>query len=208
MSQNANSSGQKADVITTKSVSMLSTDALARRRLLLSSLSKGSVVVAAASVPMHTLASDSQCQTDDKNIHGKHFHATASRCASPIGSRSPSLPVSGGYGCGHYKASPGNWPGYNNGTSCRDKKFKDVFVNANGQYKNKTCSDIVGNYPSSSECRWVLAYLNSDPQKCGNGIYNYPYTKAEIQQLWKGGSGLPDQATCQTFFGVFMETLG
>jgi hypothetical protein len=208
MSKNTISSSQQTNVITTQSIGKLSADSLERRRILLTSLGKGSVVLAAAAVPMHSLASDSQCQTDDKNVHGKHFHATASRCASPIGSKAPTLPVSCGHGCGHYKTQPTNWPGYSNRTSCRDKKFKDVFSNAGGQFRDKTCGYIVDNCPTSPECRWVLAYLNSDPEKCGNGIYNYPYAKAEIMQLWKGGYGLPDQAACQSFFGVFMETMG
>lgn len=206
MPQNAHSSDQKTDVITTKSVSMLSTDALDRRRLLLSSLSKGSVVVAAASVPMHTLASDSQCQTDDKNRHNKHFHATASRCTSPIGSRSPSLPISQGYGCSHYQGKPENWPGYSSGTSCYNKTFKSIFKDAIGGLSDSKCKDIVNGPPTTAECRWVVAYLNAHSEKCGNLNYNYPYNQSEIKQLFTGGGGLPDRATCQTFFGTFMET--
>ena len=182
-------------------------NALARRRMLLNSLSKGSTLVVATSIPMKTLAADTTCQTDGKKTGGVHYYATASRCASPIGSRHTTLPVSEGYSCDHYKTSS-KWPGYSltpkNDTSDRNKRMCDIFTTAPlNTISRKTCERIVNENPTSQECRWVVAYQNA--KTCAGK--NYPYTCADITQLHRGAPGLPTRTACESFFGNHMENM-
>jgi len=187
----------------------MAVDALARRRVLLSGLGKGSVVLAAASVPMHSLASTStRCKTD--GAKAPPVWATVSGCHSAVGSRIPAdTHVSQGYHCSHYTTkSTSCWPGYSSDprkdTSCLNKKFKDIFPGATSTNANRTCYDIVTNRQTSSECRWVTAYMNA--QTCTSKYY--PYSAREIQDFYRlaGTGGNPSRYDCETFFGSFMES--
>ncbi|WP_342618732.1 hypothetical protein [Rhodoferax sp. GW822-FHT02A01] len=200
MSEELNTSPSKPSLDT----GAMAVDALARRRVLLSGLGKGSVVLAAASVPMHTLASTStRCKTDGHT--GQVVWATVSGCHSAVGSRIPAdTPVSQGYHCSHY-TQKSCWPGYNRDprkdTSCVNKKFNDIFP---GTSDNRTCYDIVKNDSSSSSCRWVTAFLNA--QTCVSK--NYPYNSSEIVTHYRqaGSNGYPSRQDCESFFGTHMES--
>ena len=181
--------------------------ALARRQMLLRGLGKGSVVMVAAAVPMHTLASPS---TGERTKTKEDFHkpavwAAVSGCHSAVGSRAPQdTPVSKGHGCGHY-TTKSNWKGYDSDSrkdqSCVDKRFKDVFQAGS----DKKCYDIVKSQ-TSDECRWVLAYVNA--QKCHTTAMRYPYSADEIIDMYKNPTkyGAKDRKGCQDFFHDYMET--
>jgi hypothetical protein len=203
MSEELNTSSSKPSLGT----GAMAVDALARRRVLLSGLGKGSVVLAAAAVPMHTLASTStRCKTDGHT--GQVVWATVSGCHSAVGSRIPAdTPVSQGYHCSHY-TNKTCWPGYNSDSrkdaSCVNKKFKDVFPGASSSYSNWKCIDIVTSRSTSSECRWVTAYLNA--QTCTGK--NFPYDTNEVLTHYRqaGSGGYPSRQDCESFFGTHMES--
>jgi hypothetical protein len=166
---------------------------LARRAMILNSLGKGSVVVAAAAVPMHTLAGQStRCKTD--GIGGTPVHACVSGMHSAVGSLAASWPVSRGFHCSWYKTKS-NWP-Y---VEYCDYQFKTIF----GGTKTTKCYDIVKYSPTSAECRWVTAWLNA--QKCQT-TFNYPYNRDEVSNMYKNNS--PARSSCEQFFGTYMETMG
>ena len=179
-----------------------------RRRMLLASLGKGSIIAAAAAGPISSLATQSsRCKTDGHS--GGPYHATISGMQSVVQSLSNQWPVSCGYGCGHY-GTASNWPGYSssNDQSCRQKVFNTIFGGSGG-YTGLKCKDIVSTYPSSAECRWVLAYLNADTRTCNNTKYYYPYSQSEVVALYKanGTGGQPSRTNCQTIFGLHMENM-
>jgi hypothetical protein len=164
---------------------------LARRAMILRSLGKGSVVVAAAAVPMHTFAGQStRCKTDNTNP----THACVSGMHSAVGSLANNWPTSKGYHCSWYKTKS-NWP-Y---VEYCDYPFKSIF----GGSKTTKCYDIVKYTPTSVECRWVTAWLNA--QKCQT-TFNYPYTRDEVVTMYTNSS--PSRASCEEFFGNYMETMG
>lgn len=191
--------------------SNLAADGLARRRMLLSGLGRGSVVLAAASVPMRSLATTYSGQRTKTNGNNPVW-ATVSGCHSAVGSRAPAETlVSKGYGCGHYQTSKNNWIGYNsnskNDVSCVNKTFVSIFTGATSTYKSNTCYDIVKNHPTSPECRWVVAYLNA--QKCyADTTKNYPYSCPEIQDMYTNPTkyGATIKTDCESFFSNFCES--
>lgn len=177
-------------------------EALARRRLLLSGLGKGSVVLAAAAMPMHSLANSStRCKTD--GIKGAPVWATCSGWHSAVGSRIPAdTPVSQGHSCTHYLDKT-CWPGYNadpkKDTSCVNKRHMDVF----GGRDTRTCYDIVKNAPNTDPCHWVVAHQNA--QTCVS--LNYPYNKDEIVAYYRnaGFNGYPSRADCVGLFKTHLS---
>ncbi len=169
-------------------------DVSSRRRMLISSLGKGSAAVAAASIPMHTLAGQStRCKTDGS----KPVRACISGMQSAVGSMAASWPISQGRNCSYYLDKT-KWPSQSDCT----KKFSTLFPGATTTNASMTCFDIVKTKSTSKECRWVLAYLNA--QTCVG--YYYPYDVSEVKSLYTGGVGKPTKDVCETFFGTYMET--
>lgn len=201
MSEELKSSSSKKSQVS----GAMAVNALERRRVLLSGLGKGSVVMAAASVPMATLAGTStRCKTDGKN--GPVVWATPSGCHSAVGSRIPvDTPVSQGHHCSHY-VNKACWPGYDKDsrkdTSCVNKRFNEIFPSSSD---SRTCYDIVSSDPSHKNCRWITAHLNA--QTCVDK--NYPLFHYEVVQLhtYNGSGGRPSRADCESFFGSCMESL-
>jgi hypothetical protein len=160
--------------------------------MLVRSLGRSSVVVAAAAVPMHTLATQStRCKTDGNGA--PVVKACVSGMHSVVGSIAAQWPVSKGYKCSHYGASKNNWPSQ---ATC-DKKFNSIF----GGNNTNTCWTIVKNGPTTPEARWVTAWLNG--ALCQGT--NYPYTPTEIVTMYQTQN--PSRANCELFFKNFMETM-
>ncbi len=178
----------------------LATDALARRRMLLGGLGKGSVVLAAAAAPMHSFASGDDCKTDNRNKYGKHFHAAPSRCGSEVGSRAPNMPIAQGYCREHYLKRE-NWPiDPKTGKSCADTPAKNVIRTT----YEKTCFEYVKD--GRSQSTFVTSYANAI--KCNNGIHNYPHTCQEIKNMSLGlYSGCTDVAKCKEYLQDLLGTL-
>jgi hypothetical protein len=180
----------------------LAVGALARRRMLLSGLGKGSVVLAAAAVPMHSLASETECKTDTRNPTGKHLHARPSRCGSEVGSKAPSMPIAQGYHRSCYEDKD-FWPRDNNGKSCADTPANEVISTRS----DKTCIEYLKDTSKSSEKKTFLVG-HANAIKCGNSTYHYPHSTREIKQMALGQySGCTDIAKCEKFLRECMETL-
>lgn len=211
----------------------LSSAAVARRRMLLKGLGKGSAVLAAA-VPLQTLASQSVFTNPGKD------GALAIRCGisgmtSGIHSRDTVTTVCTGYSPGYYKNHA--WPADINRdapctTVCKDSQLKtyvctetkthqgttttttfrsgtDVTNSNNG----KTCKpvavpstlfDVIDFHESSDEYHWICAWLNG--MGGAPASWNFPYTGAQVIAFYNGtGPGGHTKAQALAFFRTYME---
>lgn len=188
---------------------MLSDDALARRRVLLKGLSRGSAALAMAA-PISTLAAPT--------IIGGGKLCTVSGVQSNIGSHPTSGGVCSGYQPIHYQTLA-NWPGYipgNNPPSTAtanvttdisgllfnftdSSSFKDVFGSGSNNVK---LLKILQDTPTSDEAVWVTALLNAIQNP---PTFNFPYNATQVRAFYTGGGTLAVQAL--NFFRGYMQTV-
>lgn len=172
-------------------ISGLSSDATARRRMLLKSLGKGSSVIAAAAIPMHTLAATG---TLSKTINGTR--CTVSSMASGVHSQDPTTETCAGLTTSRF-ADPKNWPmvSKENGkytVSCPGiTKFDEssTYSSIFGCGSNsKNLKIILNSFSDSDEGVWVTALFNSIIGTSGvtsTGVKNYPYLPAQVILMCK-----------------------
>ena len=179
---------------------MLSSAAVARRRMLLKGVGKGSAVLA-ATVPLQTLAGQSLLTFD-----GKH-QCSVSGMHSSVHSATPTnTPICGGY-------SPGWWGQSDNGTTPKrtwpllpsawtyNTKCSTVFtrVTLSG---NPTLFQVMNNpiYASTDERHWICAWLNALSHS-----WSFPYTGQEVRDFYNS-SATGVYADALDFFKTYMET--
>lgn len=193
----------------------LSSDAMARRRMLLKSLSRGSAAVAAAAVPMHTLASTGTIT----NI-GKDGEA-AIRCGisgmmSSVHSRETFTQTCSGYSPGKYKKIE-NWPNYDPYTNDATNSVNGIAFNKSTNFNaifgggvNSGLLDIMEKKPSSvmekksssDEFHWVCALLNAVGGAPAS--FYFPYTASQVVAFYKD-TGPYSKAQALAFFKTYME---
>lgn len=170
-------------------VAVLSSAAVARRRILLKGVGKGAAVLA-ATVPIQTLANQSLLTFD-----GLH-QCTVSGMKSGVHSTTPgTTPLCGGFSILHWSNLPTNqWPG---GTSTSVKKWNQVFTTSSS-YSNNKLVDILKTPLSSSspEAHWIVAWLNATALPRSQ----FPYSPAEVIVYNTEAS-----TDAYTFFTTFME---
>ena len=182
----------------------LSATALARRKMLLTSLGKGSAVVAAVAVPMQSLAA---IGTLSITANGKR--CTISGVMSAVHSNEKVTDVCTGRSPTFYK-SVTNWPNYNattgnasnvvvgGGNFDQNTRFKALF----GGGSNSKLIDILTNPPNiDNEFHWVTALLNGTS---GSLSANFPYTNFQVIGFYKAGGTVQQNAL--DFFIGYMET--
>lgn len=187
------------------SSALLSTQALARRKMLIKSLGQGSVVVAAATVPMHSLA---VIATYESTLGAND----ATRCGISglmSGLHSKETPESRctGYSPGSYKTQPAKWPTSNNTvngvTVTKDTKFRKLFGGTN----YSTLLYILINYPESEESHWITALLNAiNSTVVTTAYFRFPYSASEVITFYKAGPSSPTYINALSFFKKYMET--
>lgn len=182
----------------------LSSDALARRRMLLKSLGKGtSMAAAVAAGSMHTLASATTLT----------YTASGSRCTisgtvSGIHSKDTTKDTCRGRHPTVFKEAS-KWPPSNNGsgsytvghkTFSRTSSFSSVF----GSGSSSTLQSILNGATLGSvsdEAAWITALLNSLPS---SGALNFPYTPSKVLEFYSSSS---EKAGALTFFKNYMQTV-
>ncbi|MEO5793777.1 MAG: hypothetical protein ABIP34_01760 [Rhodoferax sp.] len=169
----------------------LTSDAIARRRMLLKSLGKGSSVIAAAAIPMHTLAGTG---TMSKTINGTR--CTVSSMASGVHSKDPTAQTCSGCPPTSYNDCT-KWPSctYDKPTktytvSCQGIKFKDSasFYSVFGCGSNTSIKTTMTTNTGSDEAAWITALFNAIVCTTGStasGVKNFPYTPAQVISLCK-----------------------
>ncbi|WP_295954242.1 hypothetical protein [Rhodoferax sp.] len=208
MSKNLNISTPETETTDAESMQTgvfgLTSDAMARRRMLLKSLGKGSSVIAAAAIPMHTLAATG---TLAKTANG--MRCTVSGNQSAIHSQTTVSDVCVGYSPGYYKMVS-HWPNYNSTTTLatnsfdtktftQNSKFSDVF-GGSSSIGSITLIDIMKSYPSSEEFHWIAALLNSLP---GSPATNFPYFASKVVGFYLAAE--PMRTNALNFFKGYME---
>jgi hypothetical protein len=185
----------------------LTSAALARRNMLLKSLGKGSVVVAAASIPLRSLATTGTITNVGKD------GAPAVRCGisgmmSGVHSRETFTTVCSGYSPGRYKKIE-NWPNYRPSTGNainrvdgiefkKGTPFKTVFGGTN----SAGLLDIMQGDSSSDEFHWITALLNAVGGAPSS--FYFPYTASQVRAFYMG-SGQYTRAQALNFFKTYME---
>ena len=177
-----------------------SVSALARRRMLLASLGKGSAAVALV-VPIQTLAATT--------IVGGNKLCTVSGVQSNVGSHPLGTPTTCQGNSPTFFQTLANWPGYTATPKplatftvdgillTNNSKFSDVFPGG----ANTKLDTVLVNTPGSDDAVWVTALLNAL-----KNTYNFPYTASQVRAFYNGGGPLKAQALA--FFKDFMQTVG
>lgn len=185
---------------------VLSSAAAARRRVLLKSINKGAVVLAAA-VPIQTLAGQNLLTYD-----GKH-QCSVSGMFSGVHSATPGTLTCGGYSPGWWgqknpDGTPKHWPAsagdYN--TLCVSV-FKYCTLrntDTNGTlptlWQIMEPKEVISRHADTDEFHWVCAWLNAL-----SGSFNFPYTAQQVLDFYNKGPGTKDYQDALTFFKTYME---
>lgn len=184
----------------------LSSDAMARRHMLLKSLSRGSAAVAAAAVPMHTLAGTGTITNTGTN--GKAIRCGISGMMSGVHSRETFTQTCSGYSPGKYK-NIANWPNYNSTTNDATNSVNGIPFNKSTKFKavfggglNSGLLDIMQGNASSDEFHWICALLNAVGGAPSS--FYFPYTASQVVAFYKG-TGPYSKAQALEFFKTYME---
>ncbi len=171
---------------------------LQRRAMLLKSLGKGSAVMAAASLPIHTLANTPTIVIKGiKDKEGRSVRCSISGMQSGMGSRMPATDTCTGKSPGYWH-KPENWtdaqtaviraipaptfnnffgpPSTSNGTHTLEQYLRTIGAPYTGQVKGLNSTD---------DWHWVAAWMNAMANNAGTGVMNFPYTAPEIVQLYR-----------------------
>ena len=189
----------------------LSATALARRKMLLTSLGKGSAVVAAVAVPMQSLAA----------IGTLSVTASGQRCSisgtmSAVHSNQGTLPVCTGRRPSFY-SSVTNWPNYSGSnptamTMVTGGSFvfkSNTLFNNNGLFGSGPAVSLIsilnGGGSDPDAIHWVTALLNGTAENSAAGnSTNFPYTAQQVIDLYNNPTR---RANALSFFINFMETV-
>jgi hypothetical protein len=194
------------------SVGDLSAQALARRKMLLTSLGKSAAVIGAVAVPMQSLAAiGSLSLTAD----GKR--CTISGAMSAVHSNQAPLPLCSGRRPSYYSTVT-NWPNYNASTNPlamngitgsggtvtfnKDTKFNSIGLFGSGS--TLSLIELLMTSPNSDFGHWATALLNGTLGSVAGGNTNFPYTAQEVINLYNNPA---KQADALNFFKNYMETL-
>ncbi len=186
----------------------LTSDALARRRMLLKSLGKGSSVIAAAALPMHTLAG-----TGTLAIASNGKRCTVSSMASGVHSKETTTETCSGRKPSSY-ANPSTWP-----SASFDSATNSYVVSSSGitSFRNTsafnvvfgggastTIGTIMSTAQNSDEAVWITALFNSIIGMSGvtsTGVKNFPYTPAQVIAMHTS------KPTAVAFFRDFLQSV-
>lgn len=184
---------------TDKTVATSAEPALAsieRRAMLLTSMGKGSAVLAAASLPIHTLAN-----TPTIVIKGTKTRCSLSGMQSGMGSRMPATDTCTGKSPGywhkpeHWTAAqsaiinltdPTNSPTFNvwfgpaSSAQLSNATLYQYLTSTGGEQNNSLKLN------NTDEWHWVCAWMNAMANNvAGTGVNNFPYTGPQIIQLYR-----------------------
>ena len=171
----------------------LSATALARRKMLLTSLGKGSAVVAAVALPLKALAATPSLTL--LNL-GPQVRCTISGMQSGVHSKETITATCAGRKPSSYGPPtvtiPTPWPGNLSKTT----PFNVVFVTSP---VTSTLINIIQTAPLSDNAYWIAAFLNA---LSGLPVTNFPYTPTEVQGLF-----VTNPVNALNFFKTYMSTL-
>ena len=171
----------------------LSMPAATRRKMLLTSLGKGSAVVAAAALPLKALAATPTVTL--LNL-GPQVRCTISGMQSGVHSKETITATCAGRKPSSYGPPtvtiPTLWPGSEN----KSAPFNVVFTSSS---VISTLINIIQTDSGSDNAYWIAAYLNA---QTGSPASNFPYTPTEVQGLFQ-----TNPVNALLFFKTYLSTL-
>jgi hypothetical protein len=184
---------------------VLSSEAVARRHMLLKGLGKGSAVLA-ASIPLKTLAATSVFTNPGAN------GAPVIRCGisgmnSGVHSRDTITNVCSGYSPGYYHQRQ-HWPSGLNPDALVTSVFPSCTLKVNqqgtalGTFRVPTLLEVMNLTPRVDEFHWIAAWVNA--MGGAPSSWNFPYTGAQIQAFY-AGTGPYSKAQALTFIKTYLE---
>ena len=198
MSENLKTSGSDIDArlpIDSLSSGSSSVSVVARRRMLLASLGRGSAVVAAAALPLKALAATPTVTSINGIGLGAPVRCTISGAMSGVHSKETITATCAGRKPSSYGPPtvtiPTAWPG----GVIKSTPFNAVFTSS----VTSTLINIIQTTPVSDEAYWIAAFLNA---MSGSPVSNFPYTPTEVQGLFVNNPG-----PALIFFKTYMSTL-
>ena len=190
------SEGASGTAMSQPPTGILSAAALVRRKMLLTSLGKGSAVVAAAVLPLKALAATPTLTSINSPTAGAPVRCTISGALSGVHSKETITATCAGRKPSSYGPPtvtiPTPWPGNVN----KNAPFKVVFTTSTVTTK---LIDIIQTAPTSDNAYWIAAYLNA---QTGSPASNFPYTPTEVQGLF-----VTNPVNALNFFKTYMSTL-
>ena len=193
MSENLKTSGSDIDArlpIDSLSSASSSVSAVARRRMLLTSLGRGSAVVAAAALPLKALAATPTVTSINGIGLNAPVRCTISGAMSGVHSKETITTTCAGRMPSAYRTGP--WPGNVN----KSANFNTVFTTS---LETANLLSIIQTNPPSDNAYWIAAYLNA---QTGSPASHFPYTPTEVQGLFVTNPG-----PALLFFKTYMSTL-
>ncbi len=174
-----------------------SPESLARRSMLLKSVGKGSAVIAAASLPVHTLATTPTIVIKGKtDTNGRPIRCSISGMQSGMGSRMPATATCTGKSPGYWH-KPENWTQLQRSVIYANPRptFNSFFgppTTSNGhrtleQYIRTTGAAYSGQVKglnSTDDWHWIAAWMNAMANNVA-GIQNFPFTGPEVIELYR-----------------------
>lgn len=172
-------------------------ESLARRSMLLRSVGKGSAVLAAASLPVHTLATTPTIVIQGKtDTNGRPIRCSISGMQSGMGSRIPATATCSGKSPGYWH-KPERWTSSQRAVILATPKptFNNFFGPPSTSLGNHTLEQylrtIGDSYPgqvqglnNTDDWHWIAAWMNAMANNVA-GIQNFPYTGPQIVQLYR-----------------------
>lgn len=166
---------------------------LARRSMLLRSMGKGSAVLAAATLPVHTLSN-----TPTIVIKGTNVRCSISGMQSGMGSRMPATDTCAGKSPGYWH-KPGHWTAAQKTVILSNPRttFNGLFGSASsadlGLFTIEEYLTGIGggkNNPltlnNTDEWHWVCAWMNAMANNvAGTGVVNLPYTPQQVILIYQ-----------------------
>lgn len=183
----------------------MSSEALARRRLLLRG-STASATALAALTPIGALATSQSTVYTCVGVSGKESVCTLSGVQSAAHSFGPNtvkVPA-GGRSPGWWKQSDGSAPRRQWPVPWTDK-VSSVLTLAPMNLKSLTLFELMKNskYSNTVERHWLCAYLNAKASEQGLlGLYGFPYTPSEVIGFY-----LTNNQSAYSFFTTYLENL-
>lgn len=197
---------------------------LERRAMLLKSMGKGSAVLAAASLPIHTLANTPTIVIQGKtDLKGRPIRCSLSGMQSGMGSRMPATDTCTGKSPGYWHQSenwtpaqlavispspPSNKPTFNsffgppstsNGDCTLEQYLRTIGAPHEGQVKGLNDTD---------DWHWIAAWMNAMANGQA-GIQNYPYSAPQIVQMYRDPSSFnTTREQALTFLKLIEGTAG
>lgn len=190
-------------------IQALSSQAIARRHMLLKGLGKGSAVLA-ASIPLKTLAAQSVFTNPGAN-GAPVIRCGISGMTSGVHSQDTVTNVCSGYSPGYYTKRE-HWPAGLNPDALVTSVFPSctlkVTVDANGNVSLggptvPTLLQVMNLTPRVDEFHWIAAWVNA--MGGAPSSWNFPYTGAQIQAFY-AGTGPYSKAQALTFITTYLET--